>query len=170
MTSGENRAGAGGPMQFVVGTWASYGVDGNGDGVVSRYDARDAIPAAARYLRASGAPGDWRRALFAYNHAGWYVVDVAERAAAYRGAAHTDPNAAPASGERVADAGTPSLPTRPPGPIAVTRADYQARPLGSWQTDNSRRRCRAGGERRARRRCRRDRQRHDWQRHAAHAL
>src|SRR3954451_5612632 len=90
VTSSENSAGAGGPMQFLAGTWAAYGVDGNHDGTVSRYDARDAIPAAARYLHASGAPADWRRALFAYNHAGWYVADVAQRAAGYRGAAHAD--------------------------------------------------------------------------------
>src|SRR3954451_23732199 len=86
VTSGENFAGAGGPMQFLAGTWASYGVDGNHDGRKDRYDPEDAIPGAAKYLKASGAPGDWRRALFAYNHATWYVDDVAERADRYRGA------------------------------------------------------------------------------------
>jgi hypothetical protein len=40
---------------------------------------------AARYLAASGAPGDYRRAIFAYNHAGWYVADVQSWAARYRG-------------------------------------------------------------------------------------
>jgi hypothetical protein len=78
-----------GPMQFsVVGspsTWDRYGVDGNGDGRTSPYDPADAIPAAARYLRASGAPADYRRALFAYNHADWYVADVLAKAAEYRG-------------------------------------------------------------------------------------
>ena len=78
-------------MQFsLVGspsTWDSYGVDGNGDGRTSPYDPADAIPAAARYLRASGAPGDYRAALFAYNHAEWYVADVLAKAAVYRGAA-----------------------------------------------------------------------------------
>ena len=34
---------------------------------------RDAIMAAARYLKASGAPGDMPKALFAYNHAVPYV-------------------------------------------------------------------------------------------------
>jgi soluble lytic murein transglycosylase-like protein len=62
-----------GPMQFsVVGsvsTWERFGVDGDGDGRRSPYDPADAIPAAARYLRASGAPQDYRAALFAYNHA-----------------------------------------------------------------------------------------------------
>jgi hypothetical protein len=90
--SGVNSYGCcAGPMQFyVVGagsTWAAYGLDGNGDGRASPYDAADAIPAAARYLRASGAPRDYRRAVYAYNHADWYVEDVLARAAAYRGAA-----------------------------------------------------------------------------------
>src|SRR3954468_24112527 len=44
---------------------------------------------------------------------------------------------AEAGGRRVAQAGTASLPTRPPGPIAQTRADHQARPLGDWQSDNA---------------------------------
>ena len=53
----------------------------------SPYDPEDAIPAAARYLRASGAPADYRRAIFAYNHADWYVADVLAQAELYRGAA-----------------------------------------------------------------------------------
>jgi hypothetical protein len=80
-----NSAGAGGPMQFIASTWARYAVDGDGDGVANRWDPADAIFAAARYLAASGAPGDYRRAIFAYNHAGWYVADVQSWAARYRG-------------------------------------------------------------------------------------
>ena len=77
--SGVNAFGCcAGPMQFsVVGspsTWDRYGVDGNDDGRTSVYDPADAIPAAARYLRASGAPDDYHAALFAYNHAEWYVA------------------------------------------------------------------------------------------------
>jgi hypothetical protein len=63
-------------MQFMPETWAGYGVDANGDGVADPYDPEDAIFAAANYLRASGAPGDWYNAIFAYNHADWYVADV----------------------------------------------------------------------------------------------
>ena len=40
----------------------------------------DAIFAAARYLRAAGAEKDLRRAIFAYNHADWYVDSVMLRA------------------------------------------------------------------------------------------
>lgn len=80
-----NSAGAGGPMQFLAATWARYGVDADGDGVRNRWDAADAIFGAANYLRDSGAPGDYRRAIFAYNHADWYVADVESWAARYRG-------------------------------------------------------------------------------------
>ena len=46
-----------------------------------RCHALDAIYSTARHLRASGAPGSHHRALFAYDHAGWYVkrVPAAER-------------------------------------------------------------------------------------------
>jgi hypothetical protein len=80
-----------GPMQFsVVGhpsTWERYGVDGDRDGRTSPFDPQDAIPAAAAYLQASGAPGDWDAAIFAYNHAAWYVAEVKRWAERYRGAA-----------------------------------------------------------------------------------
>ena len=78
-----SSAGAVGWMQFMPATWAGYGVDANGDGVADPYDPEDAIHAAANYLRASGAPGDWYRAVFAYNHADWYVADVLAGAACY---------------------------------------------------------------------------------------
>jgi len=78
-----NSAGAGGPMQFIASTWARYGVDGDGDGRADRWDPADAIYGAANYLRASGAPGDYRQAILAYNHAGWYAAEVQEWAARY---------------------------------------------------------------------------------------
>ncbi|HZU12194.1 MAG TPA: bifunctional lytic transglycosylase/C40 family peptidase [Chloroflexota bacterium] len=65
-----SSAGAIGYGQFEPGTWAIYGNGGN------PYDYHDALPAMARYLCASGAPGDIRAALFAYNHAEWYVNQV----------------------------------------------------------------------------------------------
>ena len=71
-----NAAGAGGPMQFLASTWATYGVDADGDGHADRWDPADAIYAAARLLRAAGGPRDYRRSIFAYNHALWYVDEV----------------------------------------------------------------------------------------------
>jgi hypothetical protein len=87
-----NGAGAGGPMQFLAGTWATYGIDGDGDGVRSRWDPADAIYGAANYLHASGAPGNLRGAIFAYNHAGWYVDEVLRVARSYRGAVAPGPS------------------------------------------------------------------------------
>jgi len=75
-----SSAGAAGWMQFVPGTWRVYGTDANHDGARNPYDPEDAIFSAARYLNASGYAQDVRRALFAYNHAGWYVDDVLMRA------------------------------------------------------------------------------------------
>ncbi|HEX8103204.1 MAG TPA: lytic transglycosylase domain-containing protein [Solirubrobacteraceae bacterium] len=101
--SGSNYAGAQGPAQFLASTWAMYGVDGDGDGRRDVYDPVDAIPGMARYLRASGAPADWRRALFAYNHDTAYVARVLQIAAGYRAAAAQP---APIAGHVLAGEGT----------------------------------------------------------------
>ena len=87
---GPSTAGAMGPMQFLPSTWETSGVDGNGDGVANIMDQRDAIPAAASYLETGGAPEDWYRALFSYNHADWYVVKVLGVAEGYRRLAGDD--------------------------------------------------------------------------------
>jgi hypothetical protein len=84
--SGVNANGCcAGPMQFsVIGrpsTWDSYGAGGN------VYDPADAIPAAARYLKASGAPGNYHAAILAYNHSEAYYATVTSKARAYRDAA-----------------------------------------------------------------------------------
>lgn len=73
---GPSSAGAVGWTQFMPATWAAYGVDADGDGRRDPMNAADAIHSAARYLQALGAPKDWRRALFGYNHADWYVRKV----------------------------------------------------------------------------------------------
>jgi hypothetical protein len=78
-----NSAGAGGPMQFLASTWAEYGVAPAG-GTPDRWNPKDAIFGAANYLHASGAPGDYRKAIYAYNHAEWYVDEVESWAAKYR--------------------------------------------------------------------------------------
>jgi hypothetical protein len=97
--SGVNSYGCcAGPMQFNIrngppSTWDSYGVDGNNDGAKSPWDPEDAIPGAARSLKANGAPADWDGAIFAYNHAAWYVAQVQRWAQRYRGLAITDTGA-----------------------------------------------------------------------------
>ncbi len=80
---GPSYAGAVGWMQFMPETWAAYGVDGDGDGDRDPNDPEDAIFSAANYLSASGFPEDVYGAIFAYNHADWYVADVLANAACY---------------------------------------------------------------------------------------
>ena len=75
-----SSAGARGWMQFMPASWRAFGVDANDDGEKDPNDPEDAIFAAARYLDEHGAQDDLRRALFAYNHAGWYVDSVLIRA------------------------------------------------------------------------------------------
>jgi Transglycosylase SLT domain len=75
-----SSAGAVGWMQFMPSTWAKYGVDADGSGRANPYDPVDAIFAAARYLQDSGVAHDLNRAVFAYNHASWYVNSVELRA------------------------------------------------------------------------------------------
>jgi hypothetical protein len=78
-----SSAGAMGWMQFIPSSWEAYGVDANGDGVRDPYNPEDAIYAAARYLSAAGMPTDTYDAIYAYNHADWYVADVLANAACY---------------------------------------------------------------------------------------
>ena len=81
---GPSSAGAIGWTQFLPSTWQAWGMDADGDGEASPHASVDALYSTARYLRASGAPRSYRRALFAYNHADWYVRKVLVRAALYR--------------------------------------------------------------------------------------
>lgn len=92
--TGVNFAGCcAGPMQFsIVGsrsTWSAYGRDDDRDGQANVYSPGDAIPAAGRYLHASGAPKNYRAAIFAYNHSQAYVDNVLRTAGAYRRLATT---------------------------------------------------------------------------------
>jgi Transglycosylase SLT domain len=71
-----SSAGALGWMQFIPSSWKAYGVDANNDGRKDPYNPVDAICAAANYLKAAGGEEDLSRAIFAYNHADWYVDEV----------------------------------------------------------------------------------------------
>ncbi len=101
VTEGANFAGAAGPMQMGIGGGAAgdafwrFAVDGNADGNASPYDPADAIPSAAAYLckalRDHG--GDLSAAVFAYNHAPWYVDKVLTIASGYAASATLPPGA-----------------------------------------------------------------------------
>lgn len=87
--SGENSAKAGGPMQFLQPTFdsvvARHPPPPGGAHPPSRYNPHDAIYAAAAYLCDSGARDgrDLHAAIFAYNHAEWYVKKVLAQAEKY---------------------------------------------------------------------------------------
>lgn len=83
--SGANAAGARGPMQFLPGTFRTYGVDGDHDGRRDVYDPADAVYSAAHLLCATGVAHDITGALFAYNHAHRYVTATLDWAARYAG-------------------------------------------------------------------------------------
>lgn len=97
VSSGANGAGAEGPMQFLPSTFAQYAVNADPGRPFTPYDPADAIYTAARMLCADGARGGTsagiQQAIFAYNHADWYVTTVLAWAGRYA--------AAPASGAAV---------------------------------------------------------------------
>ncbi|MDF1705839.1 MAG: peptidoglycan DD-metalloendopeptidase family protein [Aeromicrobium sp.] len=111
-----SSAGAQGPMQFMPATFATYGIDGDGDGLADINSPADSVYSAANYLTASGiSNGEQgvRDAIFAYNRADWYVNDVLTYAHAYGGgtvmggvencgdgSGNGDPNLSPLAGQR----------------------------------------------------------------------
>ncbi|MGH3194973.1 MAG: transglycosylase SLT domain-containing protein [Streptosporangiaceae bacterium] len=83
---GPSSAGALGPMQFLQSTWAEWGIDGFGPpGPPDVMNPLDAVPSAARLLCAAGAgnTATLSGAIFAYNHATWYVDEVLALASEY---------------------------------------------------------------------------------------
>ncbi|MGH8995417.1 MAG: NlpC/P60 family protein, partial [Acidimicrobiales bacterium] len=85
--SGANSAGAMGPLQMLGPTFAEYDqpVPPGGANPPSPYDLIDAVSAAARDLCANGAANgtDLSAAVYAYNHASWYVTEVLAVARSY---------------------------------------------------------------------------------------
>ena len=83
-----SSAGAIGYGQFLPSTWVATVSDGD------PYDYHAVLPAMARYLCRAGAAGDLRAALFAYNHADWYVDLVLTVATRFDDVAPGDPTRA----------------------------------------------------------------------------
>lgn len=74
-------AGAMGPAQFIPSTFRSYGVDGDGDGIASPFNMKDAQASMAHYLKSSGwsenaSDEKKRRAVFKYNRSEIYVNTI----------------------------------------------------------------------------------------------
>ncbi|MCO5998465.1 C40 family peptidase [Actinoallomurus rhizosphaericola] len=143
--SGANSAGAAGPMQIGIGgragnNWGGtlrhpasehtggVAVDGNGDGWADVHDPADAIPGAARFLLAHGAPANLARAVFAYNPDRAYVRHVMAQAARYaitNSPATTDPGTDPQACPGNVDAFTGA-----PGGVAGTVLAYARAQIG----------------------------------------
>ncbi len=113
--SGENAFGAAGPMQIGVGgkagnQWGGLPVhpasevvngvatDEDGKPTVSVYDQADAIAGAARYLIEHDVQNNPSAAIFAYNHANWYVQDVLTWASTYASGGFTVSEITPQGG------------------------------------------------------------------------
>lgn len=77
--SAKSPARAQGIAQFIPGTWATHGIDGDGDGDRDVWDPKDAIPSAASYdcklaKYVKDAPGDPTKNMLAAYNAGAYAV------------------------------------------------------------------------------------------------
>lgn len=74
-------AGALGPAQFIPSTFRSYGVDGDGDGIISPFNMKDAKASIGHYLKSSGWSEDAsvekkRKAVWRYNRSLVYVNTI----------------------------------------------------------------------------------------------
>jgi peptidoglycan DL-endopeptidase CwlO len=126
--SGSNNFGAAGPMQIGINgasgnQWGGNPIhpvsevvngvatDEDGDGVANVYDPADAIAGAAKYLVAHGAQQNIPAAIFAYNHANWYVEEVLSWASTYAsgGFTVTDVTRGNAAGAVTGNAGSSRL-------------------------------------------------------------
>ena len=129
---GSNPAGAEGPMQFEPATFALYArpVPPGGRLPPSPYDPADAIYAAARDLCANGGgkAAGLRQAVYAYNHADWYVAEVLAYASSYSASAPTGPGAAGRGGVPGAGPGGPA--GWAPSPAATTALRYALAQVG----------------------------------------
>lgn len=84
VSSGENYAGAGGPMQFLSSSYKAI-QNKHPDVTGTRYDPESAIKASAHKLCDDGAAdGNVSKAIYSYNHSSEYVAQVQQQAAAYR--------------------------------------------------------------------------------------
>ena len=91
-----------GPMQFLPTTWATYGADGNGDGIRDPHQIDDAARAAAAYLCAEGRD-------IADGTGWWDGVLTYNRPASTRGWCGRPPTATGRTGPRAALTPVPAL-------------------------------------------------------------
>lgn len=119
-----------GPMQFLPSTWATVGVDGNGDGEKSACQYEDAIAGAANYLKQSGAPGDYHQAVTTYNRSEAYYREVMTLAESYKQSAGED-----SPDEDVLASGPANSPdANSPGAVASLAAPFAMREARAQST------------------------------------
>jgi hypothetical protein len=116
-----------GPMQFIPSTWASYGVDANGDGIADPFNIFDAAAAAAHYLCTAGGNlttiAGQTRAVLAYNHSAAYLAMVLglEQIYATGQPGLIIPTSDSPTGSGVPGTTGPGVPPVNPGPTPSTR-------------------------------------------------
>jgi cell wall-associated NlpC family hydrolase len=147
--SNSNAFGAAGPMQIGIGgastdTWGGPAIhpasenfggvatDEDGNGVDNVYDPADAIAGAAKYLNEHGFQQDPSAAIFAYNHAGWYVTAVENFASSYANGGYTvsQVNPAPSASTSGNCLGTVLDALSAPNAAVVTVIKYAEAQLG----------------------------------------
>jgi peptidoglycan DL-endopeptidase CwlO len=135
VTSGSNAFGAAGPMQIGIGgaagnQWAAIATNEDGKVPVSVYDPADAIAGAAKYLLAHDVQNDTSGAIFAYNHASWYVQEVLSWASTYATGGYTV-SAVSQSGSSTSCAGTGQLDALvTPNAAVATAIEFAQEQLG----------------------------------------
>lgn len=61
----------------IIKKYGGYGVDANGDGIADPFDLEDAVFSAAKFLSIAGVKeGNFKKAIFQYNHSDAYVEDI----------------------------------------------------------------------------------------------
>lgn len=134
-----------GPMQFIPSTWATSGVDGDGDGTAEPQNVYDAAASAAGYLctggRDMGEAASRRAAILAYNQSdeyvrtviGWqayftkYGIEAIGQTAGYVPNAPADDAPTTRDEERPTTSPTPSRTSRP----TTTRSPRSTAPTSS---------------------------------------
>jgi membrane-bound lytic murein transglycosylase B len=107
-----------GPMQFIPGSWAAFGADGNGDGVKDPHNIFDAARAAGDYLCSGGDdlsnPQGLVQAVLRYNHSMDYVSTVLRWMQSYSKSTVTIPDTPGTIDPPAGDQGNVQKDTTPP--------------------------------------------------------
>lgn len=135
VSSGQNGFGAAGPMQIGIGgassnTWDQFKTAEDGKQPPSPYDPADAIASAAKYLIAHGVQNDPQGAIFAYNHADWYVQDVLNYANGYSSGGFAVTTAQQSAGSSTCTGNVVLASDNVPNSKAATAIDFAQQQMG----------------------------------------